>query len=402
MLHAVTPLPLDETDRLAVVRSLDTALLRGVEDFALVAAELMDVETGVVSIIDSDTQRIVAGVGTELEELPRNESLCGHALVQAPVFLIPDLRDDKRFRSHPMAVERPHVRFYCGIRVLVNRQAVGTLAVWSPLPRHPDRSRLQAFEALGRRLGAQVDLQLRNHRTRLDMVRLDHAQAETHGFLLRALHDLKGPVRVVDVYLERALTNGDAHLDEETRTYLGFASHGIARAKQGINALVEYSRASQEPKQGPIDLYELVEGVIADLVPEILRLGADVRVRDLPPVSGDRAGIVALFRQLVVNALEAAMPGEPPRVEIGSEVVDGLLTYFVRDFGQGVPSDDLERIFEPFERVQHRPNHTARGAGVGLTIARRVVRRHQGGIWMESIPGVETTVWFTLPGQPQQ
>lgn len=402
MLHAVTPLPLDESDRLAVVRSLDVSLLRGVEDFALLAAELMGVEIGVVSLIDADTERVVGAVGTDIDELPRNESLGGHAILQAPAFVVPDLLDDKRFRNHPMADERPHIRYYAGIRILVNRQAVGTLSAWSRIPRSPDRNQLQAFEALGRRVGAMIDLQLRNHRTRLDMVRLDHAQAETHGFLLRALHDLKGPVRVVDVYLERALTNADAHLDEETRTYLGFASHGIARAKQGINALVEYSRASQEPKQGPIDLYELVEGVIADLVPEILRLGADVRVRDLPPVSGDRAGIVALFRQLVVNALEAALPGEPPRVEIGSEVLDGQLTYFVKDFGQGVPSDDLERIFEPFERVQHRPSTNARGAGVGLTIARRVVRRHQGGIWMESIPGVETTVWFTLPGQPEE
>ncbi|MCB9694123.1 MAG: hypothetical protein H6736_20125 [Alphaproteobacteria bacterium] len=400
MLHAVTPLPHDETDRLAAVRSLEASLLRGLDDFALCAAELMQVETGLVSIIDADTQRIVASVGTSLRELPRNESLCGHTVLQAPVFVVPDLQEDRRFRGHPLAVSQ-RVRFYAGTRVLVNRQAVGTLAVWGPLPCEPERGQIQALEALGRRLGATLDLEMRNHRTRLDMVRLDHAQAETHGFLLRALHDLKGPVRVVDVYLERALTNADAHLDEETRTYLGFASHGIARAKQGINALVEYSRASTEPKDGPVDLYELVEGVIADLVPEILRLGADVRVRDLPPVSGDRAGIVALFRQLIVNGLEAAPEGEPPRVEIGSEVLDGQLTYFVRDFGRGVPEPDLERIFEPFERVNNRQVSSARGAGVGLTIARRVVRRHQGGIWMESIPGMETTVWFTLPGQPE-
>ncbi|MCA9572111.1 MAG: hypothetical protein KC656_29935, partial [Myxococcales bacterium] len=372
MLHAVTPLPHDETDRLAAVRSLEASLLRGLDDFALCAAELMQVETGLVSIIDADTQRIVASVGTSLRELPRNESLCGHTVLQAPVFVVPDLQEDRRFRGHPLAVSQ-RVRFYAGTRVLVNRQAVGTLAVWGPLPYEPERGQIQALEALGRRLGATLDLEMRNHRTRLDMVRLDHAQAETHGFLLRALHDLKGPVRVVDVYLERALTNADAHLDEETRTYLGFASHGIARAKQGINALVEYSRASTEPKDGPVDLYELVEGVIADLVPEILRLGADVRVRDLPPVSGDRAGIVALFRQLIVNGLEAAPEGEPPRVEIGSEVLDGQLTYFVRDFGRGVPEPDLERIFEPFERVNNRQVSSARGAGVGLTIARRVV-----------------------------
>lgn len=402
MLHAVTPLPPDETERLAVLRSIEPSILRGLDDYALCAAELMECEVGLISLIDADTQRVTAAVGTNLEELPRAESLCGHTILQATPFVVEDLMSDKAYRDHPQTHLEGGIRFYAGTRILVKRQAVGALAVWGRSPATPTRGQLQALGALARRVGATLDIQMREHRTRLEMVRLNHAQAETQGFLLRALHDLKGPVRVVDVYLDRALTNADAQLDEETRTYLGFASHGIARAKQGITALVEFSRSATQNTESPIDLYELVEGVIADLVPEILRLGADVRVRELPAVLGDRAGLVALYRQLVVNGLDAALENEPPRVEIGTEVLDGELTYFVRDFGQGVPEGDLERVFEPFERVHRRNTDVARGAGVGLSIARRVVRRHSGGIWMESIPGVETTVWFTLPSAPTE
>ncbi len=394
MLHAVTPLPRDESERLSVVRSLDGKLLHGLDDFPLCATALLQTDAGIVSIIDANTQRIVASVGTTLSQFSRNDTLCGHALQQAPAFVVPDLEQDRRFRDHPM-VDELGIRFYAGIRILVQRQPVGTLAVWGPEPRTPSREQLQAFEALGRRVGATLDLKLRNHYARMDMLRFEHAQTENQGFLLRALHDLKGPIRVVDVYLDRALNN--ALLDEETRTYLGFAAHGVARAKQGITALVEYSRTTVETERGPVDLYALVENIIADLVPEILRLGADVRVRELPPVFGERSGLMALFRQLIINGLEAALPDEPPRVEIGSELLDGQLTYYVRDYGVGVPEEDLERIFEPFERVLNRPPRSGGGAGVGLAIARRVVRRHQGGIWMESIPGVETTVWFTLP-----
>jgi signal transduction histidine kinase len=396
--HSVTPLPKNETERLHVLRSIEPRSLRGLDDFALVAAELLDVEAAVISLVDIDVERVVAAVGTTLTEIDRNTSLAGHTILSASGLVVEDLAADKRFREHPLVLGVPHIRFFASTRILVNRQPVGALSVWSSTPRAPARARLQALAALGRRLGAALDLQLRSDQIRLDMVRLDHAQAETHGFLLRALHDLKGPVRVVDVYLERALTNANAQLDEETRTYLGFASHGIARAKQGITALVEYSRTNSEVEgHDTVDLYELVESVIADLVPEILRLGADVRVRELPEIKGDRAGIVALFRQLIVNSLEAAIDTEPPRVEIGAEVIEGELTYFVRDYGMGVPEADQERVFEPFERVNRRTSANARGAGVGLAIARRVVRRHHGAIWMESTPGIETTVWFTLP-----
>lgn len=397
-MHTVTPLPQDETERLAVLRSLDPNAIRGLDDFALIAAALVGCEVATISLVDVEHERIVASVGTRLKVIDRTESLAGHAILQATSFVVPDLAADKRFRDHPLVHGGPGIRFFASTRILVKRQAVGALSVWSTTAQSPSRADLQALAALGRRVGAALDLQLRSDQIRLDMVRLDHAQAETHGFLLRALHDLKGPVRVVDVYLERALTNGNAQLDEETRTYLGFASHGIARAKQGITALVEYSRTNAVVESDDrIDLYELVEGVIADLVPEILRLGADVRVRSLPEINGDRPGIVALFRQLIVNSLEAGVDDEPPRVEIGAEVIEGQLTYFVRDFGIGVPETDQERVFEPFERVNRRQATNARGAGVGLAIARRVVRRHQGAIWMDSTPGLETTVWFTLP-----
>jgi signal transduction histidine kinase len=110
-------------------------------------------------------------------------------------------------------------------------------------------------------------------------------------------------------------------------------------------------------------------------------------------VHGDEAQLDLLFQNLLDNALKFR-GADPPRIRIEATEDPGFWHLRVQDNGTGIPVKDQERIFALFQRL-----HTAReapGTGIGLALCRRIVARHGGRIWVESLPGEGSTFHFTL------
>jgi signal transduction histidine kinase len=121
---------------------------------------------------------------------------------------------------------------------------------------------------------------------------------------------------------------------------------------------------------------------------------------DLPVVAVDRAQIERVLSNLVTNAARATRPGG--RVTVSATAAPEAVAVAVADTGVGIPADHLARIFEPFAQV---PGGTPGGAGLGLSISRRIVEAHGGQLTVQSTPGVGSTFTFTLPraaGVPQE
>jgi light-regulated signal transduction histidine kinase (bacteriophytochrome) len=112
----------------------------------------------------------------------------------------------------------------------------------------------------------------------------------------------------------------------------------------------------------------------------------------------DRAQINELFTNLISNAIKYNDKTDK-WVEIGfMESPSGLITFYVRDNGIGVPSEHFDKIFQIFRRL-HGRDEFGGGTGAGLTIARKVVERHGGRIWLESNFGEGSTFYFTLSAE---
>jgi len=140
---------------------------------------------------------------------------------------------------------------------------------------------------------------------------------------------------------------------------------------------------------------ELVRAAIETLTPIAIAKGIAV-VRKLPPdhpeVYADPARITQVLSNLIGNALKFTAEGGTVSIETKH---DGKFVVFkVRDNGAGISADELPNVFDRFWQSK-RTNRS--GAGVGLSIARCIVLGHGGRIWIESSPGVETVVRFTLP-----
>ncbi len=145
----------------------------------------------------------------------------------------------------------------------------------------------------------------------------------------------------------------------------------------------------------PTNANQALTEALANLRSAAQEAGASITSDELPTVLADRSQLMALFQNLVGNAVKFRSPDQPCRVHVGVQKKDGMWEFSVRDNGIGIPTDSFDRIFVIFQRLHAREKYA--GTGVGLAICKKIVERHGGRIWVESRPGEGATFFFTLP-----
>jgi two-component system sensor histidine kinase KdpD len=143
-------------------------------------------------------------------------------------------------------------------------------------------------------------------------------------------------------------------------------------------------------------LDELVEGAIRRVEVLLARRPLHVRLAQaLPPIYVDGVQIQQVLVNLLDNAIKFS-PSESP-IQITASLVTETLEVRVSNTGDGIPSDELNRIFDRFYRAKPGRSSGAPGTGLGLAICKGIVEAHGGHIMAQSIPGGETTILFRLP-----
>lgn len=137
-----------EDERLSVLASFDTAGLIGDEDLAQTArfaARLCGTPIALVTIVEQEVQRFLAGEGIDVATTPRPTSFCARAMLGSEIMVIGDAREDERFAENPLVTGPPHIRFYAGAPLISPEGApIGALCVIDPEPRSGGLSALQA------------------------------------------------------------------------------------------------------------------------------------------------------------------------------------------------------------------------------------------------------------------
>jgi PAS domain S-box-containing protein len=224
---------------------------------------------------------------------------------------------------------------------------------------------------------------------------LKRSNAELERFALVASHDLHEPLLTIAGFAQLLQRRHCDKLDQEAHEFIGYVVDEAIRMEHLIDDLLAYSRAGHgELQLEALDTNALVEEVESSLAHAIAEACAEVIVRPLPNVQADRRQLSQVFQNLLSNALKFC-DGDGPRVEISAAWSDGAWLFSVADNGIGVDASQSERIFEAFERVQ--PRRGPDGTGTGLAIAKRVVERHGGRIWVEPRLGGGSVFSFTLP-----
>ncbi|RYG03324.1 MAG: hypothetical protein EOO02_08665, partial [Chitinophagaceae bacterium] len=260
-------------------------------------------------------------------------------------------------------------------------------------------------KSLHEALTAEVDLrttelQQANHELIVVNNELTRSNELLEEFAHASSHDLKEPVRKIQLFTNMLQSKLADRLDEDQSKAFAKIQIAAGRMNNLIDDMLKYSQLTyrQEAKQ-PVNLSRIMETVLEDLELHIEETQALVSVEDLPSVHGSERQLQQLFQNLVANALKYRNLLTAPLINISGRILTKeLLSYAVievADNGIGFEPKYKEKIFRIFQRLHDQQEYS--GTGVGLSIARKVAENHNGYITVESVPGEGSKFFVFLP-----
>ncbi|MCE5302816.1 MAG: response regulator [Planctomycetaceae bacterium] len=225
---------------------------------------------------------------------------------------------------------------------------------------------------------------------------LAHNNHELENFTSVVAHDLRSPLLTISGYCQLLLEEFGQNLPTEAGQYLDQIIGGTARMNQLIEDLLEYSRAARVHQElERVDMAAVLTNAQANLEASIREQSAEIEAGPMPTVQGDSTQLVQVLQNLIGNAIKFRRD-EPPRIQVHAVRDGDLWRFSVQDNGIGVAQDHFARIFQTFHRL-HGQEYP--GTGIGLAICKKIIDRHGGRIWLDSIVGQGTTFYFTLSAQ---
>ena len=233
-----------------------------------------------------------------------------------------------------------------------------------------------------------------------DQTEIERVEKTRRDFIANVSHELRTPLTSIQGYTETLLeTDG---LTEPTRDFLEIIRKNaarMARLTEDLLVLARVESGERSFKYEMVSPQELLQDV-AQTFREIAEAhGVEMSVINTAnsSVFVDRDAIHQVFANLVENALKYGESGK--RILLGANETDEGVQFFVRDFGEGISSEHLPRLFERFYRVDKARSRESGGTGLGLAIVKHVVRAHGGSIKAESELNHGATFYFSLPRQ---
>ena len=251
----------------------------------------------------------------------------------------------------------------------------------------------------GRRRGlvSLVDISERKHME--DALRhantvLERSNEELEHFAYVASHDLQEPLRMIASYSQLLARRYGDQLDERAGKYIHYVTDGAKRMQDLISDLLDLSRVGTRGKPlRPVECASILENVQQSMRVMLGERNAEITCDPLPVIMADELQLAQLFQNLVSNGIKFNRAATP-RVQISAERQGSEWIIAFRDNGIGMEEKYLDAVFLAFRRLHARDEYP--GTGIGLAIAKKIVERHGGRIWVTSKPGAGSAFFVAL------
>ena len=224
---------------------------------------------------------------------------------------------------------------------------------------------------------------------------LKKANEDLDAFNTMVSHDLQSPIRTLSGFSTLLKYNYQDKLDKQGFEFLELIDQGAKSMSVLIKGLLEFARLGKTNLTlTHTDMNEIVSGVISEVRMSYPSTQTKVTVKPLPEANCDATLIRQVWLNLIGNAFKYSSKKKQPKIEIGYETNDGKKCYYIRDNGAGFDEEYGEKLFKMFQRLHSGFEYE--GTGVGLAIVKRIVEKHSGSIWAESVLDEGATFYFTI------
>ena len=240
-------------------------------------------------------------------------------------------------------------------------------------------------------------------------IELEEKNDELKYFASVASHDLKEPLRKINMFSKMILDRDAEQFSEKSKSNFNRITVSIERMEQLINDLLSYSELNTAAIYlEATDLNTVVDKVLADLKETIEEANATFEISDLPVLEIIPSQFSQVFTNLFHNALKYAKKDEAPLIQVTAKMTKGdniavpdaepqqdYCQIDIKDNGIGFPSEVEDKVFDPFKRFHDREQYS--GTGIGLAICKRILVRHNGFITAHSEVNQGATFSIFLP-----
>ena len=224
--------------------------------------------------------------------------------------------------------------------------------------------------------------------------KLREAYVELDAFSYTISHDLKNPVSAIKGFAQ--LIKIQAFENKEIESMAERIESRALGLTNMIDDVLKYSRLTQDSfVRKPIDMERLLGEIKRDLEAAWPVKGLSIVLERCPDILGDETMITQVFTNLMSNAVKYASKENAPLITVAGTETSTTVIYSVTDNGIGIPPEDHDKIFDLFSRSSGSQHYE--GSGVGLAIVKRMLTKHDGKIWLESMPGKGSVFHVQFP-----
>lgn len=225
---------------------------------------------------------------------------------------------------------------------------------------------------------------------------LERANKEMESFNYSASHDLRAPLNRLAGFCEAMQEEYGGILDDQGRYYLDRIAATGQQMDRVLSAMLTLYQVQQRAMTiRNICISELVHAVETGMKQREPLREVQFVVQENVIVYGDMKLLWLALENIIGNAWKFTINSSPAVIEFGIKTIKDEKVCFIRDNGAGFNMEYYDKLFMPFQRLHNHDDFP--GTGVGLAIVQRIIARHNGRIWLESVEGKGTTCYFVLP-----
>ena len=367
------------------------ALLQSIME---VATQLTDTEAASILLLDRREGEFYFEMTTDEKQeqaepiiVPFAGSMAGWIVKNGEPLIVDNIQEEEHHFSEVELITPFKMQAVLGVPLVVKEKTIGVIEVFN---KHGQTSFTNDDILTLNILAPQAAAAIENIRF-----------VEQRGRLDRVFNELQSPMSSIIGSSQVMLANPNIDT-QDLRSGLERINREATRLSQMVNDFLDLTKIETgriQMDKRKIDLRSLAQEVIDQLYPQALEhkitLSLNVVKHTIPEISADADRLKQVMANLVDNAIKYNREGGKVDVILSCNQVRVQLS--VRDTGKGIAPKDLGGIFDKFYRGQDNEDEIARGAGLGLSLAKKIIEAHGGDIWVQSELGIGSSFTFSLP-----